>query len=132
VTQEALVEVAARLPPSPVPIKRAPKVGTLTPGADGEVRVLELAPRPYQLALSALIGEVTAAGEPLSALAWKRRHPEFSALPDAIWLQCVLYEAGLARRRTGHIRFERLEYPPSHPLSGNIRVHDVLVSRVSA
>ena len=131
-TQEALVEVAARLPPSPVPIKRAPKVGTLTPGADGEVRVLELAPRPYQLALSALIGEVTAAGEPLSALAWKRRHPEFSALPDAIWLQCVLYEAGLARRRTGHIRFERLEYPPSHPLSGNIRVHDVLVSRVSA
>lgn len=125
--QEALTEVAAKLPPSPTEIQRAPKVGTLTPGSDREPRILELAPRPYQLALRRLIAEVPADGEPLSALAWKRRHQEFSALPDAIWLQCVLYEAGLARRRTEFIHFERLELPPTHPLSGNIVVRDVLV-----
>ena len=50
-------------------------------------------------------------------------------LPDPIWLHCVLYEATLARRRTGHIRFERVELPPAHALSGNIVVRDVLVRR---
>lgn len=126
-TQEALIDVAAKLPPSPTAIQRAPKVGTLTPGSDHEARIVELAPRPYQLALRGLIAEVPVDGEPLSALAWKRRHPEFAELPDAIWLQCVLYEAGLARRRTARVRFDRLELPPPHPLSGNIVVRDVLV-----
>ncbi|WP_295452629.1 hypothetical protein [uncultured Thiodictyon sp.] len=128
-TNEALVEVATRLPPSPTAIKRAPKVGTLTPGAGQEARVLVIEPRPYQLALRRLISEVPAGGEPLSVLNWKREHPEYAALADPIWLHCVLYEATLARRRTERIRFERLELPASHPLSGNIVVHDVLVRR---
>ena len=126
-TGEALIEVAARLPPSPTVINRPPKVGTLIPGADEEPRVLTLAPRPYQLALRHLLAAVPPDGAPLSVLDWKRAHPEYADLPDSIWLHCVLYEATLARRRTGHLRFERLEWPPSHPLSGNIRVRDVLV-----
>jgi hypothetical protein len=129
-TSEALIEVAAKLPPSPTVIKREPKVGTLKPGADQEPQVLVIAPRPYQLALRRLITEVLEGGEPLSALAWKRGHVEYADLPDPIWLHCVLYEATLARRRTGHIHFERVELPPSHPLSGNIVVRDVLVRRV--
>jgi hypothetical protein len=128
-TNEALIEVAAKLPPSPTVVKRQPKVGTLQPGADREPRVLVIEPRPYQLALRRLIANVPEDGEPLSALAWKREHPEYADLPDPIWLHCVLYEATLARRRTGHIRFERVELPPAHPLSGNIIVRDVLVSR---
>ncbi len=128
-TNEALIEVAAKLPPSPTVIKREPKVGTLKPGADQEPRVLVIEPRPYQLALRQLIANVPEDGEPLSALAWKREHAEYADLPDPIWLHCVLYEATLARRRTGHIRFERVELPPAHPLSGNIVVRDVLVRR---
>lgn len=126
-TNEALIEVAARLPASPTLIKRPPKVGTLIPGADAEPRVLMLAPRPYQLALRRLLAAVPPDGAPLSVLDWKREHPEYADLPDAIWLHCVLYEATLARRRTGHIRFERLELPQPYPLSGNIVVRDVLV-----
>jgi hypothetical protein len=128
-TNEALIEVAARLPPSPTVIKRAPKVGTLMPGMDQEPRVLVIEPRPYQLALRRLISEVTDSGEALSALNWKRAHAEYADLPEPIWLHCVLYEATLARRRTDHIRFERVQLPPTHPLSGNIVVSDVLVSR---
>lgn len=128
-TSEALIEVAAKLPASPIVVKRPPKVGTLTPGTDQEARVLVIAPRPYQLALRRLIAEVPEGGEPLSVLAWKRGHGEYAQLPDAIWLQCVLYEAGVARRRTERIRFERLELPLNHPLSGNIVVRDVLVQR---
>jgi hypothetical protein len=111
-TNEALIEVAARLPPSPTVIRRPPKVGTLIPGADTEPRVLTLAPRPDQLALRRLLAAVPPDGAPLSVRDWKREHPEYADLPDAIWLHCVLYEATLARRRTGHIRFERLELPP--------------------
>ncbi len=128
-THEALIEVAAKLPPSPTVVKRAPKVGTLTLGADREPGVLTIPPRPDQLALRRLLAEVPEDGEPLSVLAWKRAHPEYADLPDPLWLHCVLYEETLARRRTGHLRFERLELPPSHPLSGNITVRDVLVRR---
>ena len=108
---EALIEVAAKLPASPIVIKRPPRVGALTAGTDQEARVLVIAPRPYQLALRRLIAEVPAGGEPLSVLTWKRGHAEYADLPDTIWLQCVLYEAGLARRRIERIRFERLELP---------------------
>ncbi len=128
-TNEALIEVAAKLPASPSVIKREPKVGTLKPKADQGPEVLVIEPRPYQLALRRLIAEVPESGEPLSALAWKRGHAEYAELPDPIWLHCVLYEASLARPRTGHIRFERIELPQSHPLSGNIVVSDVLVRR---
>lgn len=131
-TNEALIEVAAKLPPSPTVVKRPPKVGTLTPGSDREPRVLTIPPRPYQLALRRLLAEVPEGGEPLSVLAWKRAHPEYADLPDPIWLHCVLYEETLARRRTGHIRFERLELPQPHSLSGNIVVRDVLVCRAGA
>lgn len=128
-TSEALIEVAAKLPPSPTLIKREPKVGILKPGADREPRVLMIEPRPYQLALRRLIAGVPEGGEPLSALGWKREHSEYADLADPIWLHCILYEATLGRRRTNHIRFERVELPASHPLSGNIVVRDVLVRR---
>jgi len=128
-TNEALIDVAARLPASPTVIKRVPKVGSLTPKAEKEPRVLVIEPRPYQLALRRLIEKVTNEGEPVSALDWKREHSEHAVLPDPIWLHCVLYEATLARRRTGDIRFERVELPASCPLSGNVVVRDVLVSR---
>jgi hypothetical protein len=130
-TNEALIEVAAKLPLSPTIIKREPKVGTLTPKAEEEPEVLVIEPKPYQLALRRLIAEVPESGESLSALEWKRRHAEYAGLPDPIWLHCVLYEAGLARPRTRHFRFERVELPQPHPLSGNIVVRDVLVRRAS-
>jgi hypothetical protein len=129
-TSEAVIEIAAKLPPSPTVVQRPPKVGTLKPGADQEPRTLVIEPRPYQLALRRLIDEVSAGGEPVSALDWKRARPEYADLPDPIWLHCVLYEATLARRRTERVRFERVELPPPHALSGNIVVRDVLVRRV--
>jgi hypothetical protein len=129
-TSEALIDIAARLPPSPTVIQRPPKVGKLKEGTDQEPRTLVIEPRPYQLALRRLIDEVPADGEPLSALDWKRARAEYADLPDPIWLHCVLYEATLARRRTEQVRFERVELPPGHPLSGNIVVRDVLVRRV--
>lgn len=128
-TSEALIEVAAKLPPSPTTIKREPKIGTLKPGTDQEPEALVIEPRPYQLALRHLIAEVQEGGETLSAVDWKRAHVEYADLPDPIWLLCVLYEETLARRRTEHIRFDRVELPASHPLSGNIVVRDVLVRR---
>ena len=129
-TSEALIEVAVRLPPSPTVIQRPPKVGTLKEGTDQEPRTLVIEPRPYQLALRRLIAEVPTDGEPVSALDWKRDRSEYADLPDSIWLHCVLYEATLARRRTERVRFERVELSPSHPLTGNIVVRDVLVRRV--
>lgn len=128
-TNEALIEVAAKLQPSPSVIKRAPKIGTLQPEADQGPDVLVIEPRPDQRALRDLIAEVPESGEPLSALDWKRRHTEYLDLPDPIWLHCVLHEASLARPRSRHFRFERVEQPLPHPLSGNIVVRDVLVRR---
>jgi len=129
-TSENLIDIAAKLPPSPTVIQRPPKVGTLKAGAEQEPRTLVIEPRPHQLALRRLIDEVPGDGEPLSALDWKRARAEYADLPDPIWLHCVLYEATLARRRTERVRFERVELPPVHPLSGNIVVRDVLVRRV--
>lgn len=129
-TNEALIELAAKLPASPTLVKREPKIGALKDGTDQEPRVLNIAPRPYQLALRRLIDAVPADGEPVSALAWKRASGDYADLPDDIWLHCVLYEATLARRRVDRIRFQRVEQPATHPLSGNIVVGDVLVRRV--
>jgi hypothetical protein len=129
-TNEALIEIAARLPATPVVVKRPPKVGNLVPGGAAKDQVVAIQPKPYQLALKRLLAEVPGNGEPLSALAWKRRQREFDALPDEIWLQCILYETTLERQRTAKLRFERRELPPAHPLSGNILVRDVLVRRV--
>lgn len=126
-SHEALIPLAAKLPSSPSVIKRAPKVGTLMQAADQDPPLIEIQPRLYQLAIRRLLAEIPNSGEPLSALAWKQAHAEYAALPDPIWLHCVLHEATLARPRTRHLRFERVELPPSHPLSGNIVVSDVLV-----
>ena len=129
---EALIEVAAKLPASPTVVKRTPKVGELKQGTEQESRVLVIEPRPYQIALRRLLDEVPEDGTPVSALDWKRTRGAYAELPDDIWLHCVLYEATLARRRADRIRFERIERPASHPLSGNIVVRDVLVHRVTS
>jgi hypothetical protein len=131
-TNEALIEVAAKLPASPTVVKRTPKVGELKQGAEQESRVLVIEPKPYQIALRRLINEIPTDGKPVSALDWKRACGEYAELPDDIWLHCVLYEATLSRRRVGHIRFQRVERPSTHPLSGNIVVADVLVHRASS
>lgn len=130
-TSEALIEVAAKLPESPTVVKRTPKVGELKQGTEQESWVLVIEPRPYQVALRRLIEEIPDNGRRMSALDWKRARGEYAALPDDIWLHCVLYEATLARRRADRIRFERVEQPATHPLSGNILVSDVLLQRSS-
>jgi len=129
-TSESLIEIAARLPASPVVVKRAPKVGSLIPGGDREAQVVAIQAKPYQLALKRFLGDIPRNGDPLSALTWKRRQTDLQELPDEIWLQCVLYETTLERSRTARLRFERRELPLAHPLSGNIVVRDVLAQRV--
>lgn len=130
-TSEALVEVAAKLPESPTVLKSTPKIGELKQGTDQESRVLVVEPRPYQVALRRLIEEIPDDGRPVSALEWKRTRGDYEQLPDDIWLHCVLYESTLARRRADRIRFERVERPSTHPLSGNIVVSDVHLQRSS-
>ncbi|MCF8003453.1 MAG: hypothetical protein K9L32_04460 [Chromatiaceae bacterium] len=127
---ETLIEIAAKLPPSPALVQRTPKVGTLEADASPEPPSRLIEPRPHQRALRQLLRDLPADGEPLSALDWKRARSDYSDLQDRIWLHCVIHEATLARHRNERVRFEPVEWTPSHPLSGNIGVRDVLVRRV--
>lgn len=126
--EEALVEIAKSLPAAQASVKRAPRIGSLEPDDGKRDKVIEIEPRPYQMALKSFLRDVPEGEGMLSALDWKRRHPEFSELPNDIWMLCVLYESGLSRKREGRYRFDRIEVP-AHPLAGNIVVRDIHVRR---
>jgi hypothetical protein len=122
-----LADLAATIPPSPVLVQRAPKVGTLKVD-DLPQHVLILQPRLYQLAMRRLMDSLAVDPEPVSAVAWKRSHPEYATLPESIWLHCVLHESTIVRRRSSRIRFAIIQEPPTHPLAGNIIVSDIVLS----
>lgn len=127
-TQEMLVEIAKSIPAAQAPIKRVPRVGSLQPDDGWHDKVIEIKLNAYQSALKCFLLEVPEAEEMLSALDWKRRHTEFTKLPDDIWMLCVLYEFGLNRKRHQHYRVERIE-APAPVLAGNIVVRDIHVRR---
>lgn len=123
---DSLLEIAKSIPaakPIAVPV---PKAGTLkddppaAPGDEGGK------PKPWQEAVQSLI--TTVGKEPVSAMSWKRRTPSISDLPNDIWLLCLLHEESLRRRRTEGIRFEQI-LETAEPLSGMLKVRDILVSR---
>ena len=128
-TAEALADLARALPPARVLIKREPKLGTLAEDGAAPSSVVAISPKPYQMAFARFLVAVSGATVPLSAMAWKRAERDFDTLPGDIWLHCVLYESAMERRRLARFCFERVEGTPSHPLSGNIVVRDVLVRR---
>lgn len=123
---DSLLEIAKSIPaakPIAVPV---PKAGTLKddpPAAPGDEGVQ---PKPWQEAVQSLI--TTVGKEPVSAMSWKRRTPSISDLPNDIWLLCLLHEESLRRRRTEGIRFEQI-LETAEPLSGMLKVRDILVSR---
>lgn len=124
--QETLIAIACHLPKSRGAVQRTPRVGCLDAPDEQQDRTKVIALRPMQRAWQQFLHDLATATQPLSALVWKRAHPEWAALPDDIWLLCVLHEVGLSRRRTHAYRFERIEAPTSL-LAGNIVVQDVRV-----
>lgn len=122
-----LADLAATVPPSPVLVQRAPKVGTLKVD-DLPKHVLILRPRLYQVALRRLMDSLLEGVAPVSAVTWKRAHPEYATLPEGIWLHCVLHESAIVRRRSSRVRFVIIQEAPTHPLSGNIIVNDIVLS----
>ncbi|MBK1654925.1 hypothetical protein [Allochromatium vinosum] len=129
-TAEALSEVVVTLPVASNPIQRPPRIGALIAEDTPASTILTIAPRLDQVALRRFIAALPPDGQSVSALAWKRAQRDLLRLDDALWLHGLLHEATLGRRRNARLRFEPLIGAVSHPLSGNIVVHDVQVSRV--
>jgi hypothetical protein len=129
-TADPLAQVAATVPRSPTLVTRPPKVGTLKVDEVPQ-RVFILQPRLYQVALRRLMESLPDTDAPVSALGWKRSHPEYTTLPDSIWLHCVLHESAVIRRRSQHVRFAVIQEPLPHLLAGNIVVRDVVLCRVT-
>jgi hypothetical protein len=127
-TQEMLVEIAKSIPAAQVPIKRVPRIGSLLPDDGRYDTVMAIKLNAYQRALKCFLLAVPEAEGMLSALDWKRRHPEFNELLDDIWMLCVLYEFGLNRKRHQPYRVERIE-ASANALAGNIVVRDIQVRR---
>lgn len=123
---DSLLEIAKSIPAAKPILVVVPKAGTLKddppapPGDEGG------RPKAWQEAVHSLI--TTVGKQPVSAMSWKRRTPSISDLPNDIWLLCLLHEESLHRRRTEGIRFEQL-LVAAEPLSGMLKVRDILVSR---
>lgn len=125
---DALVEIAKTLPAARAVVASAPRVGQLAEeGSDAPEEGGET--KPWQQAVQNLLAN--AAEAPVSALAWKADQPHLAALPNDIWLLCLLHEEALRRRRTQGITFEQV-IEQSDPLSGMLHVQDILVSRLVA
>lgn len=123
---DSLLEIAKSIPaakPFAVPI---PKAGTLKDDPPAASEDEGGKPKPWQEAIQSLIA--TVGRQPVSAMSWKRRTPSISELPNDIWLLCLLHEESLRRQRTKDIRFEQI-LETAEPLSGMLKVRDILVSR---
>ncbi|MBP5997678.1 MAG: hypothetical protein KA535_06995 [Azonexus sp.] len=123
---DPLLEIAKAIPAAKQITVTVPKAGTLKddpPVAPGDEGVK---PKLWQEAVQSLI--TTVGKQPVSAMSWKRRTPSISDLPNDIWLLCLLHEESLRRRRTEGIRFEQI-LEAAEPLSGMLKVRDILVSR---
>lgn len=123
---DSLLEIAKSIPaakPIAVPVPKAGRLKVDPPAPPGDEGGK---PKPWQEAVQSLI--TTVGKEPVSAMSWKRRTPSISDLPNDIWLLCLLHEESLRRRRTEGIRFEQI-LEAAEPLSGMLKVRDILVSR---
>jgi hypothetical protein len=124
---EILLEIARTIPTVKPPSVNAPRLGTLLPDAPVVPDEHAAITKPWQEAMSALLGHVGT--KPISALVWKAGRHEIAALDDDIWLLCLLHEDALRRKRTVDVHFEPIT-AFADSLSGTIRVTDILISRV--
>ncbi|HEM7878656.1 hypothetical protein LGM58_22580 [Burkholderia contaminans] len=125
---EILLDIARTIPAVTPPAFAPPRLGTLLPDTPVTLDDTEDQTKPWQIAMATLIESAGAA--PISALEWKAARPELTSLADDIWLLCVVHEEALNRKRSAALRFETVMLE-TEPLSGLIRITDVLISKVA-
>lgn len=124
-TRTALVDIALSIPAStPIATPSGRTAGILQP--DGPAQDVHLEVPPARAAFERFYRVAMASGIPISALAWKRQHAEFSAIEDAGWL-IYLLDAAQSKivRGAKRLQVRREEGPAAYSLSGNITIKDV-------
>lgn len=124
---EILLEIARTIPAVKPPSVNPPRLGTLLPDAPVLREDADASTKPWQEAISALLGHVGTT--PISAITWKSDRPEIASLDNDIWLLCLLHEEALRRKRSVDVHFEPVTVSADR-LSGTIRVTDILISKV--
>jgi hypothetical protein len=61
---------------------------------------------------------------------WKRNRPYLAAVPNDIWLLCILHEQSLKLQRSKGIQFEDVIVAGPF-LSGCLSIRDILISRAT-
>lgn len=127
-TREALVEVAASLPPAPLHLVHERSTGNLLI-TDEPPLVQVLQARPVQQAFQQYLQAAQLAASPLSALDWKRQTTRFAALDDEAWLLYTLHAVQMLRQHreeaVRQLEMQREEALIRHPHDGNIVVTDI-------
>jgi hypothetical protein len=90
--------------------------------------VIVLMPKPYQIAITAMLTACRQSGGHLSALAWFRDHLEHTGgMAPSLWLQCVLEEAHRPKARVMGLQIVA-DAVPFDVFDGNALVLDVTIS----
>lgn len=84
--------------------------------------------KPWQAGLQELLRTATQA--PASVIEWKRNRPYLAAVPNDIWLLCILHEQSLKLQRSKGIQFEDVIVAGPF-LSGCLSIRDILISRAT-
>ncbi|MFY9259895.1 MAG: hypothetical protein WAO71_05225 [Gallionella sp.] len=129
-TREALIDVAASLPPAPPHFVRERSAGSRFVTHEAPlVQVLQA--KPVQQAFQQYLQAAQLAEAPLSALDWKRQTTRFAALDEEAWLLYALHAVQmLPQHREEALRqlaWQRVEAPVRHPHDGNIVVRDIVL-----
>lgn len=125
--EESLSEIARGIRSAPrVVVQPPPKAGTLLAAEPQAMDGEQDKAKAWQTAIQDFLNGLEAS--PCSAVAWKKARPELETLEDEIWLLCLLHEESLRRRRTAKVRFKQI-LAPSEPLSGMLRILDIVAER---
>ncbi|WP_348944738.1 hypothetical protein ABHF33_15195 [Chitinibacter sp. FCG-7] len=130
-TRDALVEVAQSIPAPTLRFAVERQAGQMiTDDAQGRVNII--AASPVQRAFALYLKAVRQSQEPISAIEWLRKMPDYQSIDEAAWLVYLLHAWQIleAKKKISGLAMRRVENTVAYPglseaMSGNLIVSDV-------